>query len=253
MEIRLSLGQLRAIDHRTFDLVSVDMFDTLLLRDYSTQRGRFQDVARHLAGELGRRGYSVDAATLLKLRCLVHDLAYRAVMMERPAGDATLAHMIDIQLAMLGLDQSLAGVFVEAELAVEAARLVPNNKLLGLLRSFRAAGKRLVVVSDMYFSRENLDALLRTLLHDHPIDRIYVSADIGLTKHSGRLLSRIAELEHVAPNRILHCGDHPHADVAMSRAAGCQAVLLRRPTWVHALRRLSALQFLLSHYRTVMA
>lgn len=249
----MSLGQLRAIDIQTFDLVSVDMFDTLLLRDFSTQRERFEEVARRLAGQLGRRGYRVDAATLLKLRCLVHDLAYLAVMMERPAGDATLAGMIHIQLAMLGLDQSLAGLFVEAELAVEVGRLVPNTPLLGLLRSFRAAGKRLVVVSDMYFSRENLEFLLRTLLPDHPIDRIYVSSDIGLTKHSGRLLSRIAELEGVAPNRILHCGDHPHADVAMSRAAGCQAVLLRRPTWVHVLRRLSALQFLLSHYRMVLA
>ncbi len=231
----------------------MDLFDTLLLRDYSTQRKRFQEVARRLAVELGRRGYRIEAATLLKLRCMVHDLAYRAVKMERPAGDATLACMIDIQLSLLGLDKSFAGLFLQTELAVEEGRLFPNNPLLRLLRSFRAAGKRIIVVSDMYFSRADLDFLLSTLLRDHPVEWIYVSSDIGLTKDSGQLLLRIAQLERVSPDRILHCGDNPHADMAMARAAGCQAVLLRRPTWVHWVRRLSAMQLLVSQRGTVMA
>ncbi len=247
----MSLDQLRSIDQSSFDIVSVDVFDTLLLRDCGTQRGRFQAVARRVAAQMAGHGHRIEAASLLKLRCLAHDLAYRAVMIERPAGDATLARMIELQLLALGLDRSFAGVFQDAELAVEKGRLHPNKPLLRLLRSFRAAGKRVIAVSDMYFSRGDLDVLLNAVLNEHPVERIYVSSDIGLTKAGGQLMPRIARLEGVSLDRILHCGDHPHADVAMSRAAGCQAVLLGRPAWVHVMRRLSALLFLFRHRGSV--
>src|SRR5438477_12512851 len=93
----LPLAALYALDRKTFDLVSVDVFDTTLLRDNEGQRRRFAEVAAELSRRLAREGRGFDVGLLFKLRQAVHGLAYQAVRIERPEGDATLARMHEIQ------------------------------------------------------------------------------------------------------------------------------------------------------------
>jgi len=240
----LSLAQFSSIDPKSFDLISVDLFDTLLLRDYSVQRSRFLEVAKTLSKTLQASGCQFSSGTLLGLRRRIHQVAYQAVSVEGLNGDAALARMIETQLALLGLDRSAASLFLAAELEVETRRLKPNLPLVRLLSALRESGKRVIAISDTYFSKENLELLVGRTVGNSPIERIYASCDLGLTKHSGLVFSEVAKLEKVTLPRLLHCGDDAHADLAMPRAAGCQAVLLPRPAWVLFLRHLSALRSL---------
>lgn len=240
----MSLAQFSSIDPKSFDLVSVDLFDTLLLRDYGVQRGRFLEVARTLSKALQASGCHFSSGALLGLRRRIHQVAYQAVSVEALNGDAALARMIETQLALLDLDRSAASVFLAAELEVETRHLTPNLPLVRLLFALRKSGKRVIAISDTYFSKENLELLVGRIVGESPIERIYASCDLGLTKHSGLVFSEVARLEKVTLDRFLHCGDDAHADLAMARAAGCQAVLLPRPAWVRFLRRLSALRSL---------
>ncbi len=243
----MSLAQLRSIDPGSFDLVSVDVFDTILLRHQGTEQGRFREVASVLADSLQAHGYAVDAATLLGVRRRVHRLSYRAVSMERPEGDASLARMIGTQIALLGLDSAAAPLFVAAELDVERRRLSPNRPLLHLLGALRDAGKAVIAVSDMYLSSSNLDYLLARIVGRSPIQRIYVSSDFGKTKRSGALFPHVWALENIPPARIVHCGDDEQADFVMARAAGCRAVLLRRSPWAKAMRQIAGVRALARH------
>jgi FMN phosphatase YigB (HAD superfamily) len=236
----LSLATLNAIDPKTFDVVSVDVFDTTLIRDNKGQRRRFADAAAELARRLGREGHAVDVGLLFKLRLMVHGLAYRAVAIERPAGDATLARMQKIQCLLLGLDPSCAAHMQEAELAVERRSLSANRDLIDWLAAMRAAGKSVIAVSDIYLPTAAVSALISEKTGT-AVARTYVSSDFGLTKSSGKLFARVAAIEGMPLARMLHCGDHPRSDVAMPRAAGMQAVLLPRPVLQRAMRKLSAL------------
>ena len=242
----MSLKALLTADQSTFDLVSVDLFDTLMLRDHSIQLGRFNEVARCVSKKLTLAGYTVETKLLRDLRRRVHEAAYQAVAFERPAGDVTFDAMVAIQLTQLGLPQTLGRLFNEAEREVEARHLLPNKQLASVLTTLRRSGKRVVAISDMYIGKNDLLPLLHQVMVHSPVEEIYVSCDLGVTKQSGQLFARVATLEQVPLARILHCGDNEHSDVVMPHAAGCQAVLLRRPGWMHLRRGISALQGLVA-------
>jgi FMN phosphatase YigB (HAD superfamily) len=237
----MSLSQAYSLDRRSFDLVSVDLFDTLLLRDHTTQHQRFAEVAKILSANLHAAGHDVDARTLLELRLRVHGLAYQATSIERPDGDADVLRMIEIQASLIGIDRSLVPLILSAELEVERRHLAPNRPLLRLLASLRAAGNRIIAISDMYLSTEALEGLVREIVGFSPVDKIYVSCDFDLTKRSGQLFAKVAAQENVQPRRMLHLGDDKHSDVAMARAAGCQAILLGRPDGLRVIKAIHAL------------
>jgi hypothetical protein len=111
------------------------------------------------------------------------------------------------------------------ELAVEEEVLVPVSDSLRLVRQARDSGARIVFVSDMYLPA----SFIRKLLIDHGIatqeDGIYVSGDVGRTKHSGDLFRHVLLEEKISPNQMSHVGDHPQSDVAVPRALGIRSTL----------------------------
>jgi FMN phosphatase YigB (HAD superfamily) len=241
----MSLARLRSVAQESFDVLSLDVFDTLLLRDASSQRERFAEVAVVLAGLLRERACEVDARTLFALRRRTHALAYEAVSLERPDGDATLARMSEIQASLLGLDPSIMELFIAAELDIESRHLTPNHKLIRLVEELRRDGKRVIAVSDMYLSAVEIGQLMTRVTGGIPVQRIYTSCEFGVTKRSSRLFAAVAAAEAVPPERLLHYGDDECADWTMARAARCQAFLFRRPNWMLAARKLAALRFAL--------
>jgi FMN phosphatase YigB (HAD superfamily) len=237
----LSLSALYALDRRTFDIVSVDVFDTTLLRNNKGQRKRFAEVAAELSRRLlTREGHAFDVGLLYNLRSAVHGLAYQAVRIERPEGDATLARMQQIQSVLLGLDPSCIAHMHEVEIAIERRSLSANRALIKWLADMRAEGKPVIAISDIYLPAKAVNDLILEKIGGTPIERTYVSSDLGLTKHSGKLFASVAAIEGIPLARMLHCGDHPRSDLAMPRAAGMQAVLLPRPPLQRAIRKVSS-------------
>ncbi len=245
----MSLATLYALDRTTFDIVSVDVFDTTLLRNNKGQRRRFAEVAVELAGRLRRDGHAFDVGLLYRLRLAVQGLAYQAVKIERPEGDASLTRIQQIQSVLLGIDPSCVTHMLEAELAVERRSLSANRALIDWLVALRAEGKSIIAISDIYLPTAAVNELLFRRGTGIPIERTYVSCDFGLTKHSGRLFASVAANEGVPLARMLHCGDHPRSDLAMPRAAGMQAVLLPRPRLQRAMRTLSSVAAALAEPR----
>lgn len=236
----MSIAKLGSIDLSSFDLISVDVFDTILLRDGSSQRARFAETADLVAMRLSEDGKRVDPDLLYRMRCRTHDLAYRAVALERPYGDATLSRMIETQRRLLGLPKEASDVFYAGELEIECRHLTPNRALCEKLEIFSRAGKRVVALSDIYLNAMDLAYLVNTLCGTVSIACFYSSSDIGLTKHAGQAFAKIAALEKTPLQRMLHCGDDAHSDVMMAQAAGCHSVWLPRPAHLRHRRKLAA-------------
>jgi FMN phosphatase YigB (HAD superfamily) len=230
-------------------MVSVDVFDTTLLRDNKGQRRRFAEIASELSLRLGREGHAFDVGLLFHLRLAVHGLAYQAVRIERPEGDATLARMQQIQSVLLCSDGSCVPHMQEAEIAVERRSLSANRDLVNWLVVMRAAGKPVIAISDTYLSAAAVGGLIAEKTGGTAVERTYVSSDLGLTKHAGKLFADVAARERIPLARILHCGDHPRSDLAMPRAAGMQAVLLPRPPLQRAIRKISSVAGMLAEPR----
>ena len=108
---------------------------------------------------------------------------------------------------------------------LEALRFPPFPEARDVLGALRAAGARLVVVSNWDVSLH--DVLARTGLGDL-LDGALTSAEVGAGKPDPELLRRgLALAGDVAPRRALMVGDGPQ-DVEAARRAGCDAVLVDR-------------------------
>ena len=214
--------RLRRIDPATFDVVSTDLFDTVLMRDLSLEDRRFDEAARDAAGRLG-----LHPGRLSALRRSFHRIAYNAVAAARPAGDASLEMNCRTVAAAMGRGDA-AAVLREAEVEMDIRHLSPNRPLIAAYAALAAQGKRVIATTDTYYSADEIRHMLGRVIGEHPISQVYASCDLGLTKHAGAIFAEVARREGVCPTRILHLGDNLDADVRQARAAGWQAVHLPR-------------------------
>lgn len=222
--VNMSLSDLAVSAGRSnVQLVSTDIFDTLLLRDDSTETGRLAVACQRSASSLG-----LDARILRRLRWWLQDDSYRAVAIGRPSGEARLTAIYDVIAVVLGLEPAAAEVMCQIEVGTDIEHLRPNRQLLQLLERISEAGTRVVAVSDTYYSGRSLDQMLKAVVGTHPIKAIYSSADLGLTKHVGLMYDVVATTEGVAPNSVVHVGDHYTVDVVNAHKAAWTAVHLAR-------------------------
>ena len=225
--IPLSLTALaEAVQTSRYELVSTDLFDTVLLRDHTIESQRLAIASRRAAPRLG-----IDPAALTQLRWSLQRSAYQAVAVERPDGDASLADLCAVAARAFGLDVSAAELLHQIEVDVEIEHLRPNRRLLGFFDRVTRSGLRVIALSDTYLSRLDLQRILDAVVGPHPIAAIYSSADLDLTKHAGRAFAAVAQRENVPAERILHLGDSHAVDVLMAGRAAWTAVHLPRDTW----------------------
>lgn len=243
---RLSEAIDQVVNDHSIRLISVDVFDTLLLRGTRPELARFGDVARAQAAALAARGVRVDADALYAARLVAARTAYRVIATVEGEREGRLQMILEMVCAALGLDPALASVLAEVEFDCELGCLVGNAELAATLTRHRAAGRRVVFASDMYLPADLIARLIRGLLPELELDGGYSSADIGMTKRGGGLFRVLMEQERVPAEAILHMGDSETADVATPRSMGIHVLHTPRPrSWqrINGLRhRLALLQ-----------
>ena len=215
-----------AIQATRYDLLSTDLFDTVILRDHTIESDRLAIACRRSAARLG-----VDPSALTRLRWSLQHTAYRAVSIERPGAEASLSAICRTAATALGLGEEAARFLHQTEVDVDIEHLRPNRGLLEFLDRVTRSGVRVIAVSDTYLDQADLHRILDSVVGPHPIAAVYSSADLGLTKHRGGVFAAVAERENVPAERIMHIGDNYQVDVRMAQHAGWHAVHLPRHRW----------------------
>jgi hypothetical protein len=228
-------------------LISTDVFDTLLLRGGASERSRLAWGERRFSALLAARGRAVPAEILLQARLEAQRLAFRALEAgghgggahggEVHGGEVRLADVVARQLAILGLPRALLHARIAIEVAVEMRCLSANRRLAAFLRERRAAGTRVVAISDTTLPAVEVSRLIARFHGEGLVDRVYASADAGLTKRGGALFRHVAAAEGIDPSEMLHIGDDPHADVAIPDGLGVDALHLPRARLRSRLRK----------------
>ena len=234
--------EMSSLDCASIDVVSTDVFDTLLLRDWKCETSRCIEIAKRVSDELRVLGHTLSYRVVLRSRLESFALAYRSIEMDCPTADIGLNRLVRLQAKLLGLDQTSTEILRHTELACEHRRLSVNRPVLEYLRRMADRGKRVIATSDTYLSQLDLAALVTAGAPDHPIACFYSSSDMGATKRSGELFRLVAAAEGIARTRIFHFGDSPHSDVTMARQSGLKAELLPRSRAVQLSRKVNALQ-----------
>lgn len=234
-------------------LVSTDLFDTLLLRKLRSERARIIAGERRFVRKLAEQGLTVAEGSLVEARLAAQRLAYRALDMGAQDGEVALHDVVRRQLLMLGLPgtrvEELCEIRLAIELAIEKESLRPNQELATLLRRCRGEGRRVVAISDIGLPTTTLEALVAHVYGPGLLDRIYSSADLGLTKRRGDLFHAVLAAEGVDARRTLHVGDDQLADHIVPSALGLRTLHLPR---LKLRRRMSRLHGAASEFGRLM-
>lgn len=192
------------------EVVSFDIFDTLLYRTVSKPTDVFTRME-----------------PFVKENCGISRFHERRIQAEQEARSRTRMEDVTIFEIYSAMDiaPELARKLIDYERETEFAILRRDNTMAELLEYSMSAGKKVLILSDMYQSSAFLkEALSRARLTGYKT--LYVSSEEKLTKASGNLFRKVAEKEGISNLRgWLHFGDNPYSDYMVPRSLGLDAML----------------------------
>jgi predicted HAD superfamily hydrolase len=193
---------------------SFDVFDTCLTRKFAAPSDLFLELAHRLQRRFPALLAHFDPETLRVSRQEAeNDARAKLGREEAPLEEIWRAFAARMGVAELWEHSAI-------ELALEEESLRPIVRCLREIERLRAAGSRILFISDTYFSREFIEAQLQRHEFLRPEDGVYVSSEWGKTKATGHLFQLVLKTENIPAASLYHQGDHARSDVAIPRALG---------------------------------
>lgn len=186
--------------------ISFDFFDTLFVRPLANPEDAFDIL-----------GYQFCLPGFRNIRRAAQAEAFRRM---QAAGRKEISlHDIYQCFPVTGCDNIK---LMQAEIALELALVEPNPELAVLFSALIAAGKKVVIVSDMYLSAD----FFVSALHNAGLAQVplFISTDFNATKRdTGELFEIVARELNLDAANILHIGDNLLADVTRAQEKGLVA------------------------------
>ncbi|CAG7619057.1 HAD family hydrolase [Paenibacillus allorhizosphaerae] len=202
-------------------LLSLDVFDTLLLRAC----GKPSDVFLHIAEEAHRQAVLLPSVTpneFASMRISAESQARDKQWAAHKHSEVTLHEIYEQFPSHVGDREQLQ--FLELEAEKRYCYLNPN--IVSLMRCCRNQGTKVALVSDMYLSAVQMANLLEAAGLDMTmVDRILVSSETKGDKVSGRLFDTLlAAFPAVDRSAVIHIGDSYRADIMGAESRGIRSV-----------------------------
>ena len=188
---------------RGYDVVSFDVFDTLIFRPFAQPTDVFYTIGEKM-GILDFKNIRAWAEWDARIKC----------NQKHGHMEITLSDIWENLAEDVGCDAA-EGMRIEQE--SELALCYANPFMLEVWKQLAAMGKRIVIVSDMYLP----EACIREMVERNGFtgaENIYVSCEYHKNKASGTLFKLVKqELGDVS---VIHVGDNPHSDQEMAKKYG---------------------------------
>lgn len=191
---------------KEYDIISFDVFDTLLFRTVEKP----EDVFTLL-------GMENNIPNFKELR--IHAEQNAREETNNPNGEIRIE---DIYKKIEEWCEIRQREGIQKELEMEHRVCFANPYMKELLKKLQLRGKMLIAISDMYLSEEQV----RKLLEDNGLmglNKIFVSGNQGVNKRTGELQKKVRE-QYGIEKRIVHIGDNWESDIIASKNAGIEAI-----------------------------
>ncbi|MGO2339855.1 MAG: hypothetical protein ACTH5M_04565 [Psychrobacter sp.] len=192
-----------------YDVVSFDVFDTLLERKCFKP----SDVILIAARIICARFSNIDVDLFVKLR--------KEAKSRFSKPEVTLIERYTVVAEQLGLDDLAAKEMCEIEKSVDKELLTTHDIGYKLFQYAVKQKKKVIVITDTYYD----ECFIREILHSNGYNpnSYYVSSEINKTKESGDMFLYVKRMEKT---NFLHIGDNEKADYINSKSNGLEGVLI---------------------------
>lgn len=224
-----------------FKVISFDIFDTVVQRELYTPVAVFDLVERK----------AENGKFAMALKKMLRDSgfsSYRALRMDSEGvarrnlsvfnfEDCNLDEVYD-RVATHTDDQDFVDFLRATELEIEFDVIKPRQHGKLLYDLAVASGKQVVFTSDMYLPRDIVQKILESC-GVYAGEKIFMSSEIRLRKHSGNLFLYIIKDLGISPREMFHIGDAIHGDYTIPKNLGVTASLVPagREYWLHTYGR----------------
>lgn len=219
-------GHCRRITDDHIEIVSFDVFDTLVCRSVMDPVDVFHLIAQAIAqsDDISVSQSFVDH--FVKCRVGAEQLLRFKLDRRSSSGAVEEMQILDVYTEMLlqaGENLENANRLVALEQAIELRCLKVRKAGSVLFQQALAAGKTIIIISDFIHPGSFVEQVLSQCGYAG-WSRLYVSSDVGLKKHSGRLFEHVLnDLGDVDKDRMCHLGDNAHGDIKMAQVHGVPA------------------------------
>ncbi len=202
-----------AMELLNYDVISFDIFDTLLLRPFKKPSDLFHIIGKRLNFEgFAFSFYRIRTEVEKELR----EEKYRRIG-SREITIYDIYHEI-AKRTNIGYEEGL-----NEEMQAELDYCFANPYMLQVYRILKNQGKKIIATSDMYLPKEIMENLLSKCGYNE-LEQIYVSCDYECSKNSnGRNLFDVVKKDNLGKS-ICHVGDNIVSDIDRADKEGLHTV-----------------------------
>ena len=192
-----------------YDVISFDVFDTLILRPFSSPA----DLFFLLGNELG---YMDFKRIRMEMEWKAREIKYK----KEKHYEVNLEEIYKVLSEETGINAEYAE---KREVELEYEFCFANPYMKEVVAELQRLGKRIIITSDMYLNTCQIQTLLEEC-YQSKFDAYYVSCDLGKSKSRGDLYDEVRSREEKLCGRqgltFVHVGDNTVADIENSEKHG---------------------------------
>lgn len=188
-----------------YDVISFDIFDTLILRPFKKPSDLFILV-----------GTELDIMDFCEIRIKAENEARQYAKMNRGNTEVTIDDIYEIIEKKTGIPKEKG---IETEFNIEMNLCFANPYMKRVFELLKYQNKEIIICSDMYYPAEMLGKILKSCGYEG-FSKIYVSCEYNCTKRNGGMYEILKEKYY----NLVHIGDNQISDIESAGKAGIPAI-----------------------------
>ncbi len=189
---------------KQYDVISFDVFDTLVFRPFACPTDLFFAV-----------GEKLNYLDFERLRREMEGRARYKAYCKNGSYEVTLSDIYDEMEEQTGLPKE-KGMQVEIETEIQMS--FGNPYMLEVFQHLENCSKKIICTSDMYLPVDVIRRLVEKCGF-YGISEYFISCEYGASKADGSLYAKVKETLG-ADKTYIHVGDHPVSDVEKAKKSG---------------------------------
>lgn len=202
-------------------VISFDIFDTLILRPFWIPRDMFLLLDSYFR-EISKNDTGINFS---KIRVMCEQIA-REEICNSKCQEVTLDEIYKTINEKYMISMDILEKMKQKEIEYELRFCTRRNTGYELYQMAKEMGKQVVCISDMYLDKEVIRKILQN--NNYNIEKIFISSEYRLTKSTGDLYTKAFNELGVSQNKILHIGDNYYSDVEMAKKKGLHSDHLQK-------------------------
>ncbi|PNV60590.1 hypothetical protein C0033_17650 [Clostridium sp. chh4-2] len=205
---------------KDYDIVSFDIYDTLLKRDVNSPVDVFLAISRNI-------GSSIE---FVELRKQSEQFAKQNKNCEITIFDIykeILGKSLTLNGSKIVITEEIVQQLIEEELATEEKLTTINLEFMKIYNWCLEQNKTIYIISDMYLPSAFLEKLLRKNGYVG-FEKLYVSSEYGKTKSNGSLFEVVVQENKLNKRNMIHIGDSKKGDFIEPLMLGIQVLNIAR-------------------------